>query len=96
MLIYPSLRGMVYFYQVPSGGLLIEAEVFGLPDCGSLDAPAFYDAGLYLYDVLDRSVIIHRNADEFTTGLRYTVKDTDNVRLRISFFTYVWRFVDEI
>ena len=42
MLIYPSLRGMVYFYQVPSGGLLIEAEVFGLPDRGSLDAPAFY------------------------------------------------------
>ena len=39
MLIYPSLRGMVYFYQVPSGGLLIEAEVFGLPDRGSLDAP---------------------------------------------------------
>ena len=42
MLIYPSLRGMDYFYQVPSGGLLIEAEVFGLPDRGSLDAPAFY------------------------------------------------------
>ena len=86
MLIYPSLRGMVYFYQVPSGGLLTEAEVFGLPDRSSLDAPAFYD-------VLDQSVIIHRNADEFTTGLRYTVKDTDNVRFRISFFTYVWRFV---
>ena len=96
MIIYPSLRGMVYFYQVPSGGLLIEAEVFRLPDRGSLDAPAFYDAGLHFYDVLDRSVIIHRNADEFTTGLRYTVKDTDNVRFRISFFTYVWRFVDEI
>lgn len=48
MLIYPSLRGMVYFYQVPSGGLLIEAEVFGLPDRSSLDAPAFYDAGLHL------------------------------------------------
>lgn len=77
---------MVYFYQVPSGGLLIEAEVFRLPDRGSLDAPAFYD-------VLDQSVIIHRNADEFSTGLRYTVKDTvkdtDKVRFRISFFTYV-------
>lgn len=71
MLIYPSLRGMVYFYQVTSGGLLTEAEVFGLPDCGSLDAPAFYDAGLHLYDVLDRSVIIHRNADEFSTGLSH-------------------------
>lgn len=71
MLIYPSLRGMVYFYQVPSGGLLIEAEVFRLPGRGSLDAPAFYDAGLHLYDVLDRSVIIHRNADEFSTGLSH-------------------------
>lgn len=87
MLIYPSLREMVYFYQVPSGGLLIEAEVFRLPDRGSLDAPAFYD-------VLDRSVTIHRNADEFSTGLRYTVKDTDKVRFRISFFTYVWKFVE--
>lgn len=27
----PDLEGMVYFYQVPQGGVLVEAEVSGLP-----------------------------------------------------------------
>lgn len=114
---YPDLQGYVYFYGVPNGGLLIEAEVFGLPVSGSLDIPdfygfhlhktgdcsgdfsgadghynpngqphphhagdmpplrssdgyawlAFYDSRLELYDVVGRSVIIHKDEDDFTS-----------------------------
>ncbi len=114
---YPNLQGVVYFYEVPSGGLLVEAELFGLPDFGNPDTPAFYgfhihengdcsnrflNAGghynpgnrlhphhagdmppllsldgytwisfynpaLELYDIVGKSVIIHREADDFTT-----------------------------
>lgn len=37
-----GLSGTVYFYEVPFGGVLIEAEVFGLPDEGRLAPPVFY------------------------------------------------------
>ncbi len=113
----PGLQGYVYFYDVSNGGLLIEAEVFGLPEKGNLDGPAFfgfhihekgdcsdqfskvgghynpwdrphphhsgdmpplrssdgyawlafYDDSLELYDVVGRAVIVHENADDFTS-----------------------------
>lgn len=114
---YPGLQGAVYFYEASNGGVLVEAEIFGLPDFGSPGMPAFYgfhihengdcsnrfqNAGghfnpenrkhpyhagdmpplfsadgyawtaffndaLELYDIVGRSVIIHRDADDFTT-----------------------------
>lgn len=114
---YSDVKGFVHFYEVPYGGILIEAEVFGLPGQGGMDISAFYgfhihemgdcsenftktgshynpqnmehpyhagdlpplfshngyawlafyDYGLELYDVMDKSVVIHRNADDFTT-----------------------------
>lgn len=39
--LYPDLIGFVYFYDVSNGGILIESEVFGLPEAGSLKTPAF-------------------------------------------------------
>lgn len=115
--VFPGLKGEVYFYQVPYGGIIIEAEIFGLPDTGRPDIPAFYgfhiheygdctehfsktgnhynpqnmahphhagdmpplishngyawmafyDSGLELYDVIGKSVIVHRDEDDFTT-----------------------------
>lgn len=114
---YPDLQGMVYFYDTPGGGVLVEAEIFGLPDFSRRGIPAFYgfhihekgdcsdrfqNAGghynpknrmhpyhegdmpplfstdgyawisfyndtLELFDIIGKSVIIHRNADDFTT-----------------------------
>lgn len=114
---YPDIQGVVYFYEVPNGGVLVEAEIFGLPGSGNLDIPAFYgfhihqkgdcssrfqnagghynpmnhlhphhvgdmpplistngytwisfyDDTLKLYEIVGRAVIIHRNADDFTT-----------------------------
>ena len=114
---YPNLRGCVYFYESSDGGILVEAEGFGLPDAVGMDAPAFYGfhihengdcsgdfskagthynpmrrahphhAGdlppllsvdgyawlafykddLTLHDIVGKSVILHRNSDDFMT-----------------------------
>lgn len=40
--IFSKIWGDVYFYPVVNGGILVEAEVFNLPDSARLDAPAFY------------------------------------------------------
>ncbi len=114
---YSGITGTVYFYESATGGILIEAEVFGLPDAGRLAPPVFYafhiheigncsahythtgnhynpqnrnhpmHAGdlppllsgngyawlsfyapqLELYEIVGKSIIIHQNADDFTT-----------------------------
>lgn len=38
----PDLQGFVFFYDVPNGGVLAEAEVFGLSGRAVPDAPVFY------------------------------------------------------
>lgn len=39
---FPMIHGFVYFYEAPYGGSMLEAEVFGLPDMGGRNTPAFY------------------------------------------------------
>lgn len=113
----PQLSGLVKFFNTPYSGVLVEAEVFGLPnvdqpgssdfyamhihqfgDCSNnfadtgehynpTNAPhpehagdllpllsnqgyawlSFYDKRFTVQDILNRSVIIHHNADDFTT-----------------------------
>ncbi len=38
----PQLSGLVKFYDTPYGGVLIEAEIFGLPNISSQDSSDFY------------------------------------------------------
>lgn len=113
----PQLNGSVRFYETPYRGILIEAEIFGLPNIrmvGSSDFYAmhihefgdcaqplnmtgnhynpmntmhpshagdlvpllgnqgyaylvFYDKRFTIDDIIGRSVIIHRNPDDFAT-----------------------------
>ena len=113
----PGLQGIVNFYDVPNGGILIEAEMFGRPAAGVVNMPSFYgfhihengdcsgdfskagshynpkklphphhagdlpplfstdgyawtaiyDSRLALYDIVGKSIIVHRNQDDFTT-----------------------------
>lgn len=113
----PQLSGLVKFYETPYGGVLVEAEVFGLPDImisgstnfygmhihqngdcsndfqntgehynpsGGLHPNhagdllplfsnqgyawmAFYDKRFSIPEILGRSVVIHQQADDFTT-----------------------------
>lgn len=111
-----KLGGMVRFYGIPLGGIIVNAEIYGLPDTesapsnfyamhihevgnctppfdqtGSHYNPAksphpmhagdmppllsyagfawsiFYDGRLRIDDILNRSIIIHSNRDDFTT-----------------------------
>lgn len=39
---YPSLSGLVKFYDTPYGGVLVEAEVFGLPNLSVPRSTDFY------------------------------------------------------
>lgn len=113
----PQLSGLVKFFDTPYGGVLVEAEVFGLPNGDHPDSSAFYamhihqfgdcshnfadtgehynpasephpyhagdllpllsnqgyawlsfyDKRFTVQDILNRSVIIHMNADDFST-----------------------------
>ncbi|MCI9104799.1 MAG: superoxide dismutase family protein [Lachnospiraceae bacterium] len=114
---YPQISGLVKFYDTPYGGILIETELFNLPnisipgstsfyalhiheygDCSQNfsktgehynpdDQPhpwhsgdllpllgnqgyawdAFYDKRFQIKDILNRSVILHKNSDDFIT-----------------------------
>lgn len=114
---YPDLRGTVFFYEVPNGGILIEAELFGLPNTEILATPVFYGFHIHengdcsnqfantgghynpknnphphhagdmppliskdgyawlafyndeweLYEIIGKSVVIHKDADDFVT-----------------------------
>lgn len=46
---YPQIGGYVNFYPTPYGGVIVEAEVFGLPDMSSTDASAFYAFHVHEY-----------------------------------------------
>lgn len=114
---YPDISGLVKFFHTPYGGILVEAEIFNLPNIniagssnfyamhiheygncsadfaktgghygapGSLhpnhagDMPpllasqgyawmSFYDKRFSIEDILDRSVVIHQEPDDFKT-----------------------------
>lgn len=114
---FPNISGLVKFYETPYGGVLIEAELFNLPNISSQGSSdfygfhihengdcsqdfsqtgehynpehsrhpehsgdlipllgnqgyawaAFYDKRFHLKDILNRSVVIHKNRDDFTT-----------------------------
>ena len=107
----PQISGIIKFFETPYAGVLIEAEIFGMPNIATqfssdfyamhihengdctlpFDNPtnemhpnhagdmiplmanqgyawlAFYDKRFKIPEILDRSVIIHRNPDDFMT-----------------------------
>lgn len=42
----PYLSGLVKFYEAPYGGVLIEAELFGLPNTGGAGSSELYDMNI--------------------------------------------------
>lgn len=60
---YPDLNGAVKFYHTTYGGVLVEAEIFGLPNIGLPGSSNFY--AMHIHDSGDCS-------DHFShTGLHY-------------------------
>ena len=63
----PDLSGMVKFYRTIYGGVLIEAEIFGLPNAGLPGSSNFY--AMHIHESGDCS-------DDFAhTGTHYNPKD---------------------
>lgn len=51
--IYPQISGLVKFYDTPYQGILVEAEIFGLPDFAIPGSTAFY--GFHIHEFGDCS-----------------------------------------
>ncbi len=45
----PQLSGLVKFYDTPYGGVLVEAEIFGLPNAEEPDSTGFYAMHIHEY-----------------------------------------------
>ncbi len=45
----PQLSGLVKFYDTPYGGVLVEAEIFGLPNVEEPDSTGFYAMHIHEY-----------------------------------------------
>ncbi len=63
---YPDVSGFAFFYEAPGGGMLIEAEVFGLPDLGRMDTPVFY--AFHLHENGDCSGRFEKTGGHYNPG----------------------------
>ena len=66
----PDLSGMVKFYYTTYGGILIEAQIFGLPDEGLPGAGNFY--AMHIHESGDCSDAFNQ------TGMHYNPKNTEH------------------
>ncbi|MGL5436217.1 MAG: superoxide dismutase family protein [Lachnospiraceae bacterium] len=64
---FPGISGLVKFYNTPYGGVLVEAEVFGLPNIDHPGSSDFY--AMHIHEVGDCS------QDFIHTGEHYNPQD---------------------
>lgn len=62
----PDLSGLVKFYDTPYGGILIEAEFFGLPDISKQNSSDFY--AMHIHESGDCSAMISPASPPGTPG----------------------------
>lgn len=67
---YPDLDGMVKFYRTSYGGVLVEAQLFGLPDAAVPGSSNFY--AMHIHESGDCS----NNFDN--TGMHYNPTNTEH------------------
>ncbi len=60
---YPELGGIVRFFTVPYGGILVEAEVYGLPDARNGGRDAFF--GFHIHENGDCSDSFQNTGDHY-------------------------------
>lgn len=65
---YPQISGLVKFYQTPYGGVLVEAEIFGLPNIETQNASDFYAIHIHEFGEC--------NGDFESAGSHYNPKNT--------------------
>lgn len=64
----PSLSGLVKFYDTPYEGVLIEAEVFGLPDISGPGSTDFY--ALHIHEFGDCSQNFTRTGEHYNPTMQ--------------------------
>ena len=62
----PRLSGLVKFYNTPYGGILVEAEIFGLPNQSVPNSSNFY--GMHIHENGDCSDHFARTGDHYNHG----------------------------
>lgn len=62
----PKLSGLVKFYNTPYGGILVEAEIFGLPNQSVPNSSNFY--GMHIHENGDCSDHFTRTGDHYNPG----------------------------
>lgn len=62
----PKLSGLVKFYNTPYGGILVEAEIFGLPNQSVPNSSNFY--GMHIHENGDCSDHFARTGDHYNPG----------------------------
>lgn len=60
---YPQLSGLVKFYATPHGGVLVEAEIFGLPNIDEMHSSDFY--ALHIHENGDCSADFTKTGDHY-------------------------------
>lgn len=63
---HPSLHGTAYFYPIPSGGVLIETEVWGLPYQSTTPGRQFY--GMHIHETGDCSLPFDKTGSHYNPG----------------------------
>lgn len=61
---YPQLSGVVKFYTTPYEGILIEAEVFGLPNKQELGSTDFY--AMHIHSEGDCTIPFNRTGEHYS------------------------------
>lgn len=60
---HPSLSGLVRFYNTPFGGVLIDAEIFGLPNQNTEGSSDFY--AMHIHEFGDCTIPFDKTGDHY-------------------------------
>lgn len=61
----PNLTGTVKFYETPYGGVLIEAEIYGLPNMKTPNSSDFY--GFHIHEKGDCTLPFDKTGDHYSS-----------------------------
>ena len=69
----PQLSGLVKFFETPYGGVLVEAELFGLPDAEDAASTDFY--AMHIHEYGDCSDAFAHTGDHYNPTGTTTLPD---------------------
>lgn len=86
---YPQIHGFVRFYESPYGGLLIEIEVFGLPDYNEAGKPVFH--GTHIHENGDCSDDFSKVGEHYNSNMQMHPHHVGDLPQILSNQGYAWQ-----